>query len=150
MKKVAGATTTRYIFSGVKVVAEYVDGAAVGSPTREYIYSGSAAYPQWGLSWTYDPFDFAPLGFAPLDSPAVAGSLRIYATLRRDLRCASRAGTARGRSTSLLPALAGISPAGSRPQTGSTSTRSLRSRRFRTQGLRQGLRAAKPPLTEVV
>ena len=28
VKKVAGATTTRYIFSGVKVVAEYVDGAA--------------------------------------------------------------------------------------------------------------------------
>jgi RHS repeat-associated protein len=42
VKKVAGATTTRYIFSGVKVIAEYVNGAAVGSPTREYIYSGSA------------------------------------------------------------------------------------------------------------
>ena len=84
MKKVAGATTTRYIFSGVKVVAEYVDGAAVGSPTREYIYSGSAAYPQWGLSWTYDPFDFAPF-----DSPAVARSLRVSALLRQGLRSAS-------------------------------------------------------------
>ena len=42
VKKVAGATTTRYIFSGVKVIAEYVNGAAVGSPAREYIYSGSA------------------------------------------------------------------------------------------------------------
>jgi len=42
MKKVAGSTTTRYIFSGTKVIAEYVNGAAVGSPTREYIYSGSA------------------------------------------------------------------------------------------------------------
>jgi hypothetical protein len=31
VKKVAGATTTRYIFSGTKVVAEYVNGAAVGS-----------------------------------------------------------------------------------------------------------------------
>jgi RHS repeat-associated protein len=42
VKKVAGAATTRYIFSGTKVVAEYVNGAAVGSPTKEYIYSGSA------------------------------------------------------------------------------------------------------------
>ena len=42
LKKVAGGTTTRYIFSGTKVVAEYVNGAAVGSPTREYIYSGAA------------------------------------------------------------------------------------------------------------
>ncbi len=41
VKKVAGSTTTRYIFSGSKVVAEYVNGAAVGSPTREYIYSAS-------------------------------------------------------------------------------------------------------------
>ncbi len=41
VKKVAGSTTTRYIFSGTKVIAEYVNGAAVGSPTKEYIYSGS-------------------------------------------------------------------------------------------------------------
>jgi RHS repeat-associated protein len=41
VKKVVGATTTRYIFSGTKVIAEYVNGAAVGSPTREYIYTGS-------------------------------------------------------------------------------------------------------------
>jgi RHS repeat-associated protein len=43
VKKVAGATTTRYIFSGTKVVAEY-EGASPNpsSPTREYIYSGSA------------------------------------------------------------------------------------------------------------
>ncbi len=32
--------TTVYIFSGTKVIAEYENGAAVGSPTREYIYSG--------------------------------------------------------------------------------------------------------------
>ncbi len=42
VKKVVGGTTTRYIFSGTKVIAEYVNGAAVGSPTKEYIYSGSA------------------------------------------------------------------------------------------------------------
>jgi RHS repeat-associated protein len=43
VKKVAGATTTRYIFSGTKAVAEY-EGASPNpaSPTREYIYSGSA------------------------------------------------------------------------------------------------------------
>ena len=34
-------TTTVYIFSGTKVIAEYVNGVGVGSPTREYVYSGS-------------------------------------------------------------------------------------------------------------
>jgi RHS repeat-associated protein len=42
VKKVSGSTTTVYIFSGTKVIAEYINGAAVGSPTREYVYSGSA------------------------------------------------------------------------------------------------------------
>jgi len=43
VKKVAGSTTTRYIFSGTKVVAEYVGTTPMPwSPTREYIYSGSA------------------------------------------------------------------------------------------------------------
>lgn len=40
-KKVSGSTTTVYVFSGSKVIAEYDNGAAVGSPSREYIYSGS-------------------------------------------------------------------------------------------------------------
>ena len=31
VKKVASRTTTRYIFSGVKVIAEYVKGAAIGN-----------------------------------------------------------------------------------------------------------------------
>ncbi len=42
VKKVASGTTTVYLFSGSKVVAEYDNGAAVGSPSREYIYSGGA------------------------------------------------------------------------------------------------------------
>jgi len=42
VKKVSGGTTTVYVLSGTKVIAEYVNGAAPGSPTREYIYSGSA------------------------------------------------------------------------------------------------------------
>jgi RHS repeat-associated protein len=33
-------TTTVYVFSGSKVIAEYENGAAAGSPTREYVYSG--------------------------------------------------------------------------------------------------------------
>jgi RHS repeat-associated protein len=33
---------TVYIFSGSKVIAEYDNGAAVGSPTREYLYAGSS------------------------------------------------------------------------------------------------------------
>ncbi len=41
MKKVSGGTTTVYSFSGTKVTAEYVNGAAPASPTREYIYARS-------------------------------------------------------------------------------------------------------------
>lgn len=40
--KASGGTTTVYIFSGSKVIAEYVNGAAPSAPAREYIYSGSA------------------------------------------------------------------------------------------------------------
>lgn len=41
VKKVAGSTTTRYIFSGTKVIAEYDNGALPTVPTREYVYAGS-------------------------------------------------------------------------------------------------------------
>jgi RHS repeat-associated protein len=41
VKKVSGSTTTAYVFSGVKVIAEYVNGAAPASPAREYLYAGS-------------------------------------------------------------------------------------------------------------
>ncbi len=37
VRKVVGGTTTRYIFSGTKVIADYVNGAL----SKEYIYSGS-------------------------------------------------------------------------------------------------------------
>ncbi len=40
VKKIAGSTTTVYIFSGTNVIAEYVNGAAPASPSREYIHSG--------------------------------------------------------------------------------------------------------------
>ncbi len=40
VKKVGGSTTV-YIFSGSKVIAEYENGALPANPTREYIYSGS-------------------------------------------------------------------------------------------------------------
>jgi len=40
VKKVSGSTTTVYIFSGRKVIAEYDNGAAPSSPSREYVYSG--------------------------------------------------------------------------------------------------------------
>jgi RHS repeat-associated protein len=42
VEKVSGSTTTVYIFSGSKVIAEYDNGAAPASPSREYIYSGGA------------------------------------------------------------------------------------------------------------
>jgi RHS repeat-associated protein len=41
VKKASGSTTTVYIFSGSKVIAEYDNGAAPSSPSREYIYSAS-------------------------------------------------------------------------------------------------------------
>ena len=42
VKKVSASTTTIYIFVGAKVIAEYQNGAAPSSPTREYIYSAGA------------------------------------------------------------------------------------------------------------
>src|SRR6266568_4244258 len=39
--KAASGSTTVYIFSGAKVIAEYDNGAAPASPSREYIYSGA-------------------------------------------------------------------------------------------------------------
>ncbi len=41
VKKVSGSTTTVYIFSGSKVIAEFDNGALPASPSREYIYTGS-------------------------------------------------------------------------------------------------------------
>jgi len=40
VEKVSGSTTTVYVFSGSKVIAEYDNGAAPSSPTREYVYLG--------------------------------------------------------------------------------------------------------------
>jgi RHS repeat-associated protein len=40
--KSSGGTTTVYIFSGSKVLAEYDNGAAPASPSREYIYAGAS------------------------------------------------------------------------------------------------------------
>jgi len=39
IKKVVGATTTRYLYSGSKPIAEYVNGST--TPSKEYIYAGS-------------------------------------------------------------------------------------------------------------
>jgi RHS repeat-associated protein len=39
IKKVVGTTTTRYIYSGSKPIAEYVNGST--TPSKEYIYAGS-------------------------------------------------------------------------------------------------------------
>jgi RHS repeat-associated protein len=40
VQKISGTTTTVYIFSASKVVAEYDNGAAPTAPSREYIYTG--------------------------------------------------------------------------------------------------------------
>jgi RHS repeat-associated protein len=41
VKKVAGTTTTIYVYSGNTPIAEYAPGAAITNPTREYVYTGS-------------------------------------------------------------------------------------------------------------
>jgi hypothetical protein len=51
-EKSFGGTTTVYIFSGSKVIAEYDNGAAVGSPSREYIYAGGALLAKFDSSGT--------------------------------------------------------------------------------------------------
>ncbi|MCI0720192.1 MAG: hypothetical protein L0338_14665 [Acidobacteria bacterium] len=40
IKTVVGSTTTRYIYSGSKVIAEYVNASPPAAPAREYIYAG--------------------------------------------------------------------------------------------------------------
>jgi RHS repeat-associated protein len=42
VKKTSSSITTVYVFSGSKVIAEYDNGAGVTTPTREYVYGGSA------------------------------------------------------------------------------------------------------------
>lgn len=41
VKKITGSTSTVYVFSGTKVIAEYEHGASAASPKREYLYLGS-------------------------------------------------------------------------------------------------------------
>jgi RHS repeat-associated protein len=41
VRRIAGTTTTSYVFSGSKVIAEYDNGAGAASPSREYIYAGT-------------------------------------------------------------------------------------------------------------
>ncbi len=53
VKKVSGGTTTVYIFSGGKVIAEYVNGAAPTAPSREYVYSGATLLAQIAGGATY-------------------------------------------------------------------------------------------------
>src|SRR6266567_84750 len=57
VKKAASGTTTIYIFSGSKVIAEYDNGAAPTAPSREYIYSGGGllAKIESGASIYYHP-----------------------------------------------------------------------------------------------
>src|SRR5260370_31941634 len=57
VKKAASGTTTVYIFSGSKVIAEYDNGAGPTAPSREYIYSGGAllAKTESGASSQYHP-----------------------------------------------------------------------------------------------
>jgi RHS repeat-associated protein len=53
VKKVAGSTTTVYIFSDTKVVAEYDNGAAPTAPSREYVYSGTTLIAKFDSTGTH-------------------------------------------------------------------------------------------------
>ena len=53
VKKVAGSTTTVYIFSGAKVIAEYQNGAAPSSPKYQYVYAGRALLARIDSSGTF-------------------------------------------------------------------------------------------------
>ena len=41
LKTVSGMSTV-YVYSGGSLIAEYDNGAGIGTPSREYIYSGGA------------------------------------------------------------------------------------------------------------
>ncbi len=43
LKKVVGGSTTRYVFSGLKALAEYTNGTL----TREYVYHGDRLLGEW-------------------------------------------------------------------------------------------------------
>ncbi len=53
VEKVAGSTTTVYLFSGSKVIAEYQNGAAPSAPTTEYVYAGGALVAKVNSSGTF-------------------------------------------------------------------------------------------------
>jgi RHS repeat-associated protein len=54
IKKTNGDGTTIYIYSGTKPIAEYAPGAALTSPSKEYIYAGSQLLASLaGTSTTY-------------------------------------------------------------------------------------------------
>ncbi len=111
-KAVTGGTTTVYIFSGSKVIAEYDNGAAVGSPSREYIYSGGALlakiesgatvyYHQDGLSARVmtdssgnklTPGDQGHYPFGELWYPSSALTKWLFTTYERDSESGGNAG----------------------------------------------------------
>lgn len=45
-KAISGGTTTQYVYAGDRVVAEYDNGAAPSSPSREYVYADTGGGPQ--------------------------------------------------------------------------------------------------------
>jgi RHS repeat-associated protein len=53
VQKVAGSTTTVYVFSGSKAIAEYDNGAAPTAPSREYVYSGATLLAKFDSTGTH-------------------------------------------------------------------------------------------------
>jgi len=53
IKKVAGSTTTVYVFSASKVIAEYDNGVAPTAPSREYLYSGATLIAKFDSTGTH-------------------------------------------------------------------------------------------------
>jgi hypothetical protein len=53
IKKVAGSTTTVYVFSARNVIAEYDNGAAPTALSREYLYSGATLIAKFDSTGTH-------------------------------------------------------------------------------------------------
>ncbi len=78
-KAVQSGTTTVYAFSGSKVLAEYENGAAPSSPTREYIYAGAALVAKIeGSSTIYYQADQLSVRVTTNSSGTVAGQQGHY------------------------------------------------------------------------
>ena len=71
-------TSTVYIFSGSKVIAEYDNGAGVGSPSREYLYAGGLKVATYDTAIKYHLRDHLSVRVTTNSSGAIIGEQGHY------------------------------------------------------------------------